>query len=256
MIRWEEVLGRRYVVCEGTSGYGGFEVSMLEGHQITGLINPEVHVFNGIREYYFDVTGRVSFDELMDRRTVGEGELRNLFTCLNQTLECMRDYLIEADIILLDSKFIYFSEECVWFVYDLSEHREFGRELVFLVSSILDKVDYDNREMVCRCYQIFDIVSCSTADLQKIIDVFEEPQVSVSMSESGRAVSNEALDGLVEGRCIEEDCCIESGQPEELVSEKEGWKHTDILAGGTICLGIVILVILLEVIWNIMSVYC
>lgn len=256
MIRLEEVLGRRYVVCEGTSGYSEFEVTMLEGKQVLGLITPEVYGFNGIRQYYFDVTDRVSFDELLNRRTVGEGELRNLFTCLNQTLACMRDYLIGADIILLDSKFIYFSEESVWFVYDLSERRDFGRELVLLVKGVLDKIDYDNRELVCRCYQIFDMVSCSPGGLQKIIDLFEESAVSISISDSGSVAGNETMIVSGEVKGIEEYSYIEPDEPEELIFQDKIKKHTDCWIAAMICFGVIFFVIVVEIVRNIMCVYC
>lgn len=255
-IRWEEVMDRRYVVCEDTSGYSEFEVTMLEENQVSGLIDPEIYSINGVREYYFNITDKVSFDEMLSRRAVGVRELRKLFISINQTLECMRDYLIAADIILLDSKFIYFSEERVWFVYDLSERREFGRELVLLVKSILNKIDYDNRELVCRCYKIFDEVSCSPGDLKKIIDVFEEPLENISVSESGSASGNGALDVLGEGGIIEKNCCIESAEPKELILKNEVRKHQELWAGRMICLGIVFLVILIEIVRNIMCVYC
>ncbi len=173
MVRREIVLGRQYIACKDALVYGEFETRMLEENLISGLIRPEIYWINGSKEYYFNVTDKVSFEDMLVRDIVRIEDIKRLLKGLNQTVNCLQEYLIDADVLLLETEYIYFSKEAVLFAYDLSERRQFSEGVVSLVKNILDKIDYDNRELVLLCYKIFDMVSSSQSNLQKIIDVLD-----------------------------------------------------------------------------------
>lgn len=142
-----------YLKVLGT-GREGVSDKIFSYQDIKGFLPLEVRRINGQKEYIYDISGKMSLTRYLDRGDFSLPELRRLFGQLLDMADCVEEYLLDSEGIVIQEDFLYldmaagewegiYSEENVWGLID-----SVGR----LLETIMEKMNQKDRELVFFVY--------------------------------------------------------------------------------------------------------
>ena len=157
-VSYHREMKKNYLMIEEEeSGNQRFEAKMLIGNTIEGLLRFRIRKMDGISRFCYEITSKQPLKRLLETRTIGAEQIKNLLMGIVGTLTRMEEYLLSEEQIVLDPEFIYVDPEDFSPGLCLIPGRKgnFPKEFSNLLQELLDKVDHQDKEAVIMIYGLY-----------------------------------------------------------------------------------------------------
>lgn len=156
---YKRSMDNSYMVIGGTdiSTEETYQSRMLAENRIPGLLPCKIQKLNGDKLFYYEITGCQSLQNLFEKRKFGRQELEDLFISVLRMMECLDEYLMNRDFLLLQPSCIFQNNENNTYSFVWIPVRQGKMELEFrqLTEYILPKIDHTDQEAVTLGYRVY-----------------------------------------------------------------------------------------------------
>ena len=210
---------------------GGFEEQMLVNQKSEYLLRFHPQETDGVRKYYYEITGMMDFVSCVNRRPVSCQLLKGMIRSILGVCDAVNEYLLDPEGLLLLPDKIYMDAEAggMHFAYLPGYQSDFVRGLQELSECMLSAADHTDRECVMLVYEFYRIVREPDFAAASIRNLLKEekkeeaqqqhPPVRETAAEIRRSESEEELAG-----------------EEEIPGERNPGRIIVYILGGGICL--------------------
>ena len=108
-ISYKRELNHSYLILknENQQALSDYPAKMLFSNSIKGLLPCIPRLIDGETSLYYEITSRQSLSQIYETKKFNSNDLKALFEALLNTITCMEDYLLDADLLLLSPDYIY-----------------------------------------------------------------------------------------------------------------------------------------------------
>ena len=165
---------------------GSFEEQMLVNQTSEYLLRFHPQETDGIRKYYYEITGMMDFVSCVNRRPVSCRVLKGMIRSILGVCDAVNEYLLDPDGLLLLPDRIYMDAdvEVMHFAYLPGGRSDFMRGLQELSECILSAADHTDRECVILVYEFYRIVREPDFTAASIRKLLKEEQKEEEHSQS------------------------------------------------------------------------
>ena len=134
-----------------------FEVRMLAGNVIEGLLRFRLKQEDRNRYYYYEITSKQPLSRLLEFREIRRDELRQLIFGIGEALGWIENYLLQESHVLLEPEYIYIEPETfhVWLCYVPGYPGDFPAAMGRLLHYLLKKADHRDNDTVVLAYRLY-----------------------------------------------------------------------------------------------------
>lgn len=163
----KEISGRYQDHCEGSRSYLSYEMPeasesadewrMIMDNEISGFMICAARWMDGRQYILFDRTLRQRMDTCYENREMTYDELVKLLLSLNQCMDSVQEYLLNADALQLDAGKMYLGIEVsdLAVIYNPEEKRPFHDRIRGVAEYILNIIDHKDDRAVILAYQFY-----------------------------------------------------------------------------------------------------
>jgi len=152
-------MNHNYLILQGEAEVdtASYQVRMLAGNTIEGLLPCTIQGMDNQWFFYYEITSRQSVTVLFENRKLRKEEICLLFTGITDILMNIQRYLLEADHLILDPRYMYMDvdQAAIYFCYLPSYSKEILFSFRELAEYILPKIDHQDQEAVVLGYGIY-----------------------------------------------------------------------------------------------------
>lgn len=167
-------LNKAYLVIEGTRQEEGYEIPMLRENVIPGLLRTDVRYMNGMRQFHYEISAKVSLVQNYERENLGYEEIKALIEALLQTIHTLKNYMMDAKGILLDPEFIFCEKGMYYFCYYPEQEMTLAEAFHKLTEYMVREVDYRDEKGVHLAYVMHKATMEENYSIEQIMDEFLE----------------------------------------------------------------------------------
>lgn len=194
-VRYRRELNENFLILEEEEPEDSYATRILTENKIPGLLPLRVHPINQKKEYFYEISGKISLQKYLEKRQITCMEMRRLLFGIGQSLESAEEYLLREEEILLEPEFLYTDADFskVWLCYYPAGGQDFYGQVRGLTQYFLNKIDHMEENSVEIAYELFHISSQDFfrfEDLLKALEEEEEPESPLKESR-GEAYQDE-----------------------------------------------------------------
>lgn len=176
MTEYKRAQGKSYMVIKKEIPVKGYEYPMITENRLSCLL--PVHIMNSDNEiqFWYDISGRQSFDGLVKIKKPKQSFLRNFFTALANALEQTGEYLLDEDGISLEPEQIFLDSEenGIVFCYRPFEKISFEDGLRCFMEYYLSHMEHSERENVKSCYDVYERCQKGHVSIEGLLQILYE----------------------------------------------------------------------------------
>ncbi len=157
-MEFQEKLDHRYMVLSSEKiTYSDYQTHMLQENQIHGLLGCTVKKIDDKELYTYDVTGKVSLNQLVSEKKITAVPLQSFFDDMTNMFREIRGYLLQEDSILLKPDYIYSDHQMKQFYFCCFPGNELilREELQELGEFLLTHIDHNDSGAVRLGYSFY-----------------------------------------------------------------------------------------------------
>lgn len=161
-----------------TEDYYG--VKMLCDNPIKGLLPLSLHVFNGEKELYYDISTRQPLNILYEKKEMRKEDLEKLLFGMEKALRNLEDYLLETEHLVIRPEYIYIhsADESIDLLYYPCEREEYEKEVYDFAEYILDRINNEDEQAVVYAYGFYRYIKEEQGDLLEALErLFDEKEM-------------------------------------------------------------------------------
>lgn len=154
---YRQDLNHRYLVVSSKMEKQDYRVSMLMHQKIPQLLPCMVRRVNGELLFSYEVSGKKTLEQMYESRLMKAEEIQKLLLAISETLEQMREYLLNMDMLLLQPAYIFIEESTGGYqfcCYPRAE-QETNREFHELCGYILSILEHKEEQAVWLGYSLY-----------------------------------------------------------------------------------------------------
>ena len=160
-----------------------YEVLMLRDNEVPGLLRTEVRYLDNEKQYYYDISGKLSLKALHEKTNMTYSQMRRLVLCLLDTIRNLHGYMLDENSILLEPEFIFSDREIYYFCYYFSNSRDIKQAFHELTEFFVREVDYKDEEGVRFAYTLHKATMEENYSIEKIMAEFMEEEEPIQLPE-------------------------------------------------------------------------
>lgn len=151
----------------------GYKLRMLEANRIRGLLRLEIREQDDSRRLYYDISSMETFDSMVGSRTLQMDDIRALILSISRTVRNLENYLLDADDLIIDRKYMYISGDRLEPVFCCcpGHGKKFSTGLSSLLQDLLGMVDSTDRSAVVSIYSLYQMSMKSTYGMEDLVDI-------------------------------------------------------------------------------------
>ncbi|MDO5415838.1 MAG: DUF6382 domain-containing protein [Lachnospiraceae bacterium] len=155
-----------------------FEIRMLAGNSIEGLLKFRVKQEEQNRYYYYEITSKQPLSRILEFREIKREELSRLITGIGAALNGMEDYLLQESRVLLEPEYIYIQPESyqIWLCYVPGYEGNFPEAMEKLLQYLLKKADHHDDDTVVLAYRLFQECQKDYFGMEDLLQAVRESQ--------------------------------------------------------------------------------
>lgn len=179
-------LKQAFLIIEGEDSLEqDFQVFMLQGNEIPGLLKTIIKYIDNMTHYHYDVSGMTSLQEVHEKTKLSGENIKGLIQSLLHTVKEVQKYMLDGAGILLDPEYIYCQGESYFFCYYPPSKEEPQVAFHRLTEFFVREVDYKDKEGVHLAYTLHKATMEEHYSIEKIMDVAlnDEPVTLVRYKE-------------------------------------------------------------------------
>jgi|GEM_PF-4151979 len=224
-ITYKRELNRNYMLIQLPTDVEAewFQVKMLKENNIKGLLKFGISNVNNIQTYYYEISSKQPLSRIFETRGITSREVKSLILEISATLKRMEEYLLSDKSILLEADYIYVdpSDFKVFLCCIPGLPGDFSDGLRRLLQSLLNKVDYKDKDSVAIIYSLYQESLKENYSIEDLMQIFD----SINYSFKEVEVRKEAVHQMRAAESlppyIEESTGIINWFKNKIVSKKE-----------------------------------
>lgn len=125
-----------------------YGMQILQYNQVKGLLGLQYRMMDESLQLRYNISSKVSLADFLINKKIGKEYLRQIMNTLFETMEEMKEYLLDCNALLLEMKYIFVDmrSEAVHFCFVPFLTDTFDVSFRNLIQELLQYVDYDDRE--------------------------------------------------------------------------------------------------------------
>ncbi len=187
-------LNQAHLIIEGSRGAEDYQIPMLRENLIPGVIQTDVRYMNGVRQFYYDISGKVSLQQTYERMNLGYEEIKSLVEALLQTIRTLKKYMLDGKGILLEPEFIFCERNHYFFCYYPDHEKELTQAFHELTEYIVREVDYRDEKGVHLAYVMHKATMEEHYSIEQIMNEFFEEREELQEEVSYERCEEEAFE--------------------------------------------------------------
>ncbi len=214
-VTYRKRFNQSYMIVREESDFDEvYELVVLTHNRIPGLLKVETEIADGDIRFWYDITGRQSLKDYLERRQVDSNLLLLLFTGVENLCKELAEYLLEEGNVVLEPEYLYldFDHTTLEFVYLPGWQRDIRESFQELMEVILRRLKHSDKRATTMAYEMYQL------SLQREESFFKMLQRVATVKEE------------------QEKCRENSKQQWESTSEKEDGVGRDTRENGEACL--------------------
>lgn len=170
-VRYRRENDHSYLIMK-VSGERDYQIKMVMENNVEGLLRTDIRRLNGEEEYYYDITGKQSLENIFLKKPMGYEDIRGILLSIYHLNQEIKRYL-------LDIGRIYFNPELCFYNPDkLRAEWVFGEETKsdysVLAEFILEHADHEDRKGVDIGYKFYKYIKEETFTIEKMLAYIED----------------------------------------------------------------------------------
>ncbi|MDE5932738.1 MAG: FHA domain-containing protein [Lachnospiraceae bacterium] len=207
--------------CEEAGASENYQSRMLASDKIDRILRCSVRYINGETYFYYDISSRVTLENLYRGKKMSYEQVRDFFRQLDVIYRALGDFFMEETGLLVQPERIY---------YDLSSDQYFGlyypgknvtaeNQYEPLMDFLLNHMDAGNRKLADILYRIYEMSGESFFSTADALALFEEEEEEIPAVEEifGSTLS----DNIIDGHLVEKKTSGKKDEVEEYTGEKD-----------------------------------
>lgn len=174
---------RRITIEESVLYKEDYQIRMLSGNQVEGLLPVKGRGMNGSSFYDYDVSGKISVKAMYERSKISSKDIKLFLSDLRKTITSVENHLLNKHRILLKPEYIFYEKGKYYFCYYPLAEEDFWGEFHVLTEYFVKKADYEDKECVKITFLLHKETMEDNYSLEKLVDeclrVEEEPVKSI-----------------------------------------------------------------------------
>lgn len=162
------------------------ELEMLRRNQLTGFLPVEFMLADGKGQFWYNITGLQSLEDIRKTGRFQERTLRSLVEGLGKILKIAEQYALREESIRLEEIFFSPDQTKVYFGYLplKTEEEETAREkLLHLLDELIKTADYRDNDYVTYLFSLYEALGRENAGMDTLLDIPVKEQ-TISMEET------------------------------------------------------------------------
>lgn len=175
----------REIIKDGTGNYlkisgddrENYSDRIFSFQEIQGFLPLEVRWINGKKEYIYDISGKMSLKDYLNRSDFSLNDIRELFGQLFDMADCMEEYLLDSRGIVIQEEFLYIDPAAgKWQgIYQEEERQGMADAVGHLLEFIMEKMNQKDRDLVFFVYEMHKLTrgaGCTRGMLREYVSSY------------------------------------------------------------------------------------
>ena len=171
----------------------GYQLEMLSGNQISGILQTSYRHVDGLTQYQYDISGMQSLYMMHEKADLSLKDIRCLTEAVLQAVKELQRYMLPATGLLLDPGYIFCDNNGYYFCYYPPEKETLKEKFHKLTEFLVQEVDYRDEEGVRLAYMLHKSTMDEHCTLEEILREFDKDKV-VDYAEQ---MENRELEGIL-----------------------------------------------------------
>ena len=161
---------RRITIEESVLYKEDYQMRMLSGNQVEGLLKVKGRGMNGSSYYDYDVSGKVSVKAMYERSKISSKDIKTFLSDLRKMIISVENHLLNKHRILLTPEYIFYEKGHYYFCYYPLAEMDFWEEFHSLTEYFVKKADYDDKECVKITFLLHKETMEENYSLEKLVE--------------------------------------------------------------------------------------
>lgn len=179
-VSYKRQFSKSYMVIKaGEKSHDIYQLMIITYNKILELLPIETTVTDGEISFWYDITGRQTLSDYLERKQVDSRLLLLLFQSLENAYKKLQEYLLEENQILLKPEYIYmdFEHRRIEFVYLPGWGKEPRDSFQEMMELLLRKLNHGDKKAATMAYEMYQLSlqsELSFSEMMKRIAVLKE----------------------------------------------------------------------------------
>lgn len=193
--RYKRELNHNYLIIAMEEEDSNYQLKMLLGNQIEGLLKVWMKQVDGKREFYYEISSRQQLSRLLEIKRLSAAELKELVLSLASVLKRVEEYLLPAKQLVLDPEYIYVNPETFRFFYCCLPGYEDGgpKAVQELMRYLLDRVNYQDQEAVTLVYRLYQETMKENFRIEDLAKSLYKREKAAGLTSEGKSSGTRSL---------------------------------------------------------------
>lgn len=133
------------------------ELAVLSYNRIPGLLELETEVADGVVRFWYNITGKHTLEDYLERRQVDSGLLHLLFGALEKLCGELTAYFLVEQHVLLNPAYVYLdvAENNLEFVYLPGYQEDIRDSFQTLMEQLLRRLNHGDKQASAMAYEMY-----------------------------------------------------------------------------------------------------
>jgi hypothetical protein len=124
--------------------------------------------------YQYKILSYESMTDRYSRECIKKKDIKAMLAALIRISVTANEFLLNADCIVLEPKYIYMEESNIYFCYYPDNGSSFCNGMKQLMEYILEHIDHNDRDTVMTAYGLYQRILKNSYTMESLMEVFEE----------------------------------------------------------------------------------
>ena len=170
-VRYRRESNHSYLIRDAGDEYDDQRKMVME-NRIEGLIRMDIRRLNGKEEFYYDITGKQSLQNIFLKRQMTYEDIRGVLCSVYHLNEELKRYLVQLESILFEPEFCFYNPDTGRAEWIFGEAQE--ENYLMLAEFILEHADHEDKKGVDVGYKFYKLVKEENFVIDRIITYMDE----------------------------------------------------------------------------------
>ncbi|MGN0170953.1 MAG: DUF6382 domain-containing protein [Lachnospiraceae bacterium] len=150
------------------------ELEMLRRNHLSGFLPVEFMLADGKGQFWYNITGLQSLEDLKKAGHFQEDTLRNLVESLDRIIQTVEQYALREEAIRMDEIFFSPDGEKVYFGYlpiKTGEELSAREKLMQILDRLMKEADYRDNDYVTYLFRLYEAMGRENAGIGTLLDI-------------------------------------------------------------------------------------
>ena len=158
-----------------------YQLAMLRENRISGILDTSLRYVDGATQYYYDISGKTSFQALHEKSPLVYGDIRGVSEALVQTVRELQRYMLPPERLLLDPEYIFCEKGSYYFCFYPPDENVLKDKFHKLTEYFVREVDYKDEEGVRLAYTFHKATMEENYTIEQILEEFERENLDIKI---------------------------------------------------------------------------